>query len=53
MYGHLEVVRTLLEAGANVNAKNNVRNRMMMLMLMLMLMIVIDDDDDRRSMYLC
>ncbi len=25
--GHLEVVRTLLESGANVNAKNNVRKK--------------------------
>ena len=49
--GHLEVVRTLLEAKADTNAKNNVRNQMMMmiiikiltiLMMMLMMMIVID-----------
>ena len=59
--GHLEVVRTLLEAEADVNAKNNVRNQMMMIMMMMM-MIVINvmiriemfvDNDDRRSMYLC
>ena len=25
--GHLDVVRTLLESGANVNAKNNVRKK--------------------------
>ncbi len=49
--GHLKVVRTLLEAKANVNAKRNVRNQLMMiiiillltiLMVMLMMMIVID-----------
>jgi hypothetical protein len=50
--GHLEVVRTLLEFKADVNAKNNVRNQMMMmmiiiirltiLMIMLKMMIVID-----------
>jgi hypothetical protein len=51
--GHLEVIRTLLEAEADVNAKDNVRNQMMMMMIiiimlltilimMLLLMIVID-----------
>ena len=52
--GHLDVVRTLLEAKADVNAKNNVRNQMMMMMIkiilltilmmmmMMMMMIVID-----------
>ena len=50
--GHLNVVRTLLEAGALVNAQNKVRNQMMMIviivltiimmMLMLMMIIVID-----------
>ena len=45
--GHLGVVRTLLEAEADVNAMTNVRNQMMMiilltiLMMMLMMMIVI------------
>jgi len=42
MNGHLEVVRTLLQAGANVNDKTNVRNQMMMMMMM---MIVINDED--------
>ena len=52
MYGHLEVVRTLLEAEVDVNAQSNVRNLMVMMMLtiilltilmmMLMIMIVID-----------
>ena len=51
-YGHLEVVRTLLEGKVDINAKTNVRNQMMMiiiiilllaiLMMMLMMMIVID-----------
>ena len=36
--GYLEVVRTLLEYGANVEAQNNVRNQIMM-------MIVINDED--------
>ena len=59
--GHHDIVRTLIEAEADVNAKNNVRNQMMMIMMMMM-MIVINvmiriemfvDNDDRRSMYLC
>ena len=41
--GHLEVVRTLLEAKADINAKDNVRNQLMMIMMMLM--IVINDED--------
>ena len=46
--GYHDVVRTLLEAEADVNAKNNVRNQMMMKMIIvilwtiLMMMIVID-----------
>jgi len=50
--GHLEVVRTLLQAKADVNAKANVRNQMMMiilvtifLMMMMMMMIVINNED--------
>ena len=48
---HLQVIRTLLEGGADVNVKNNVRNQMMMkiililltiLMMMLVMTIVID-----------
>jgi hypothetical protein len=34
--GNVEIVSTLLEYGADVNAKNNVRNQMM----------INDDDDD-------
>ncbi len=49
--GHHEVVRTLLEAKADVNDKNNVRNQLMMMMIiilltiLMMMMIVIDDED--------
>jgi hypothetical protein len=44
--GYLEVVRTLLEAGAaDVNAKNKVRNQMMMMMMMI---VIIDEDRDNR-----
>jgi ankyrin repeat protein len=39
--GHDDIVRTLLHAGANVNAKDVVRNQMMMVMMM----IVINDED--------
>ncbi len=50
--GHHDIVRTLLEAKADLNAQNNVRNQMMMMisiiiilltiLMMMMLMIVID-----------
>ena len=61
--GHEEIVRTLLEYQADVNAKdNNVRNQMMMMMMiiivltiMMMLMMMriemIADNNDRRLMY--
>ena len=39
--GHLNVVRTLLEARANLNDKNNVRNQMMMMMMMMMIIIIL------------
>jgi len=39
LMGHLEVVRTLLEGGANVNDKDKVRNQMMMMMMMMILVI--------------
>ncbi len=42
--GHLDIVRTLLEAKADVNAKGEVRNQMMMMMMM---MIVVINDEDR------
>jgi len=44
MYGHHDIVRTLLEAKAEVNAKNNVRNLMMMMMMMMMIDM---NDEDR------
>ena len=49
--GHHDIVRTLLEAKADINAENNVRNQMMMMiiiiillaiLMMLMMMIVIN-----------
>jgi hypothetical protein len=42
--GHHDIVRTLLEAKADINVQSNVRNQMMMMMMM-MLMIVINDED--------
>ena len=57
-YGHLEVVRTLLEGGGDVNAQSNVRNQMMMIiiiilltilmmmMMMMMMVVIIDEDSD-------
>ena len=44
--GHLEVVRTLLEGKADVNAQNNVRNQFMMMMMMMMMIVISDVDDD-------
>ncbi len=46
--GHLEVVRTLLKAKADMNAMSKVRNQMMimvMMMMMMMMMIVINEVD--------
>jgi len=65
--GHLEIVRTLLEYGVDVNVQSNVRNQAMMmtiiisLIVMLMIIVFNDEDrdytivdnDDRRSMYWC
>ena len=53
--GHLNVVRTLLDGGGDVNAQNKVRNEMMMMMIiilltilimMMMMMIVVINDED-------
>ena len=53
-YGHHDILRTLIEAKVDINAKNNVRNQMMMiipltlflmLMMMMIMMIVINDED--------
>ncbi len=57
--GHLEVVRTLLEAKADINAQRNVRNQliiiilltifmMMMMMMMMTIVINVEDRDDCR-----
>jgi len=59
--GHLEVVRTLLEAKADVNYKSNVRNQLMMMMLiilltilmMMMMLVVVINDEDRDVCRLC
>ena len=40
-YGHLNVVRTLLEGGAYVNAKTNVRNQIACMMMMMMMIIIL------------
>ena len=37
--GHLEVVRTLLDGGGDVNAQTNVRNQMMMMMIMMIIIL--------------
>ena len=39
--GNEEIVRTLLEVGADVNVKNKVRNQMMMMMMMMMIIILL------------
>ena len=39
--GHLDIVRTLLDGGDDVNAQNNVRNQMMMMMMMMMMIILL------------
>ena len=53
--GHLDIVRTLLDAGGDLNVKSNVRNQMMMMIIiilftilnkMMMMMIVVINDED-------
>ncbi len=39
--GHHDIVRTLLEGKADINAQDNVRNQMMMMMMMMMMIIII------------
>ena len=39
--GHEEIVRTLLECRADVNAQNNVRNQMMMMMMIIIIIILV------------
>jgi hypothetical protein len=41
--GRHDIVRTLLEAKADINAQNKVRNQMMMMMMMIV--VVINDED--------
>ena len=52
--GQHDIVRTLLETKADINAKSNVRNQIIMMiilltiflmMMMMMMMIVINDED--------
>ncbi len=38
--GHHDIVRTLLEAKADLNDKNNVRNQMMMIIILILLTIL-------------
>ena len=59
--GHLDIVRTLLEGGGDINAQDRVRNQTMMMMMimiiiklltilikmMMMMMIVVINDEDR------
>ena len=56
--GKLDIVRTLLDGGGDLNVKNKVRNQMMMMMIMMiiilltilikmmMMMIVVINDED-------
>ena len=45
-YGHLDIVRTLLDGGGDLNAQNKVRNQMMMMMMMMMIVVINDEDGD-------
>ena len=38
--GHHDIVRTLLEAKADLNAKTNVRNQMMMMMIIIIIILL-------------
>ncbi len=40
-YGYNDIVRTLLEAKADLNAKNNVRNQLMMMMIIIIILLTI------------
>ena len=39
--GHHDIVRTLLEAKADLNAQNNVRNQMIMMIIIIMLLAIL------------
>ncbi len=40
-YGHHDIVRTLLEGKANVNAQSKVRNQLMMMMIIIIIILTI------------
>ncbi len=50
--GHHDIVRTLLEAKADLNAQDKVRNQLMMMMILItlltILMLIIDNYDDSK-----
>ncbi len=39
-YGHHDIVRTLLEAKADLNAKDKVRNQLMMMMMIIIIILL-------------
>ena len=41
--GHDDIVRTLLEGGADLNAQNKVRNQMMMMIIIIMMIMIVID----------
>ncbi len=52
--GHRDIVRTLLEAKADLNAKDNVRNKLMMIIIIIILNTInYRDDDDHDDSYRC
>ena len=55
--GHHDIVRTLLEAKADLNAKNNVRNQLMMMIIIVIIIIILNTinylDDDVDDCYRC
>ena len=44
-WGNLEVVRTLLDAKADINAKSKVRNQIMMMMILIILLTILMIED--------
>ncbi len=55
--GYHDIVRTLLEAKADLNAQNNVRNKLMMIMIIIIPILntinYLDDDDAADDCYRC
>ena len=45
--GRHDIVHTLLEGRANVNATNDVRNQMMLMMMMMMMIVIFINGEDR------